>query len=99
MMNNAWKINEGDRNYGKGWTNKSESPQKPGQMAQQRNAPAAGGRPGTATQAQTMSRPQTGYKAQGASASGYAATSSNIFGSSSQALITTTISYPRHELQ
>lgn len=25
MMNNAWKINDGDRNYGKSWTNKDES--------------------------------------------------------------------------
>ena len=25
MMNNAWKINDGDRTYGKGWTNKDES--------------------------------------------------------------------------
>lgn len=24
MMNNAWKINDGDRNYGKGWSNKEE---------------------------------------------------------------------------
>ena len=23
-MNNAWKINDGDRTYAKGWTNKSE---------------------------------------------------------------------------
>jgi len=28
MMNNAWKINDGDRSYGKGWTNKEESPSK-----------------------------------------------------------------------
>lgn len=28
MMNNAWKINDGDRSYGKGWTNKDESPSK-----------------------------------------------------------------------
>ena len=28
MMNNAWKINEGDRSYGKGWANKDESPSK-----------------------------------------------------------------------
>lgn len=25
MMNNAWKINDGDRTYGKGWTNKEET--------------------------------------------------------------------------
>ena len=23
MMNNAWKINEGDRSYGKGWSDQS----------------------------------------------------------------------------
>mmetsp|Transcript_22346 Transcript_22346/g.16813 ORF Transcript_22346/g.16813 Transcript_22346/m.16813 type:complete len:188 (-) Transcript_22346:93-656(-) len=28
MMNNAWKINEGDRSYGKGWANKDTSPSK-----------------------------------------------------------------------
>lgn len=28
MMNNAWKINEADKTYGKGWTNKEESPSK-----------------------------------------------------------------------
>jgi len=28
MMNNAWKINEGDRTYAKGWTNKDEAPSK-----------------------------------------------------------------------
>ena len=27
MMNNAWKINDGDRTYGKGWTNKDTQPQ------------------------------------------------------------------------
>lgn len=27
MMNNAWKINEGDRSYGKGWANKDTQPQ------------------------------------------------------------------------
>jgi hypothetical protein len=26
MMNNAWKINEGDRSYGKAWTNKDTQP-------------------------------------------------------------------------
>lgn len=48
MMNNAWKINEGDRTYGKAWAN--ESPSKP--AAQQYNAKsqlAAGQRPGTAS--------------------------------------------------
>lgn len=24
MMNNAWKINDGDRTYAKGWSNKDE---------------------------------------------------------------------------
>jgi len=28
MMNNAWKINEGDKTYGKGWANEAASPQK-----------------------------------------------------------------------
>jgi hypothetical protein len=28
MMNNAWKINDGDRTYGKAWANKDESPSK-----------------------------------------------------------------------
>lgn len=53
MMNNAWKINDGDRNYGKGWTNKEETG-----PAQKKNEPAsaAGGRPGTSSQ-QTYSRP------------------------------------------
>jgi hypothetical protein len=30
MMNNAWKINDGDRSYGKGWAQKDESPNKAG---------------------------------------------------------------------
>jgi Ca2+-binding EF-hand superfamily protein len=61
MMNNAWKINDGDRNYGKGWTNKDESgpAAKKGGAPQNQNATAAGTRPGTASQ-QTYSRPQTG---------------------------------------
>lgn len=62
MMNNAWKINEGDRSYGKGWSNKDTSPSKnPGQ---------AYGARGGAGSTQTYSRPQTGYKAGGASAQG-----------------------------
>jgi hypothetical protein len=29
MMNNAWKINDGDRTYGKGWASKdTDSPGK-----------------------------------------------------------------------
>mmetsp|Transcript_22350 Transcript_22350/g.16819 ORF Transcript_22350/g.16819 Transcript_22350/m.16819 type:complete len:97 (-) Transcript_22350:1567-1857(-) len=27
MINNAWKMNEADRSYGKGWSNKEEQPQ------------------------------------------------------------------------
>lgn len=53
MMNNAWKINEGDRqNNGKAWTNKGESPSKtPNQGYQAKgastgNSTAAGGRVG-----------------------------------------------------
>jgi hypothetical protein len=29
MMNNAWKINDGDKSYTKGWGNDSASPAKP----------------------------------------------------------------------
>lgn len=42
MMNNAWKINDGDRSYSKGWKGEKESPQK----AATRGG-AAGSRPGT----------------------------------------------------
>lgn len=28
MMNNAWKINDGDRTYGKGWKGEEGSPSK-----------------------------------------------------------------------
>ena len=87
-MNNAWKINEGDRSYGKGWTNKEESPSKPGQAAANRNPATAGQRVGGgsnagAAQAQTYSRPQTGSRG-GPSQSGYQGgnTANNIFGSS-----------------
>jgi Ca2+-binding EF-hand superfamily protein len=58
MMNNAWKINEGDRSYSKGWTNKDES--SPNKAAAPKNAPAAGGRPASTAggaQTQTYSRP------------------------------------------
>lgn len=52
MMNNAWKINDGDRTYQKGWAApKDESPAK-GAPARG-GAPvggAAGGRTGTASQ-------------------------------------------------
>jgi hypothetical protein len=27
MINNAWKVNEGDKTYQKGWANKDEAPQ------------------------------------------------------------------------
>lgn len=47
MMNNAWKINDGNKTYGKGWA--SESPGKSAaQGAPARGGAAAGGRPGTA---------------------------------------------------
>jgi hypothetical protein len=37
MMNNAWKINDGDRTYAKGWKDEGSSPNKnPGQAAQSR---------------------------------------------------------------
>lgn len=82
MMNNAWKINDGDRNYGKGWSNKDES--GPAQKQNQnQNMSAAGGRPGTASQPQTYSRPQTGSRGQAVS-SGYQG-GNNIFGTPAQA--------------
>jgi hypothetical protein len=34
MMNNAWKINEGDKVYGKAWTNKSQESTGFGQRPQ-----------------------------------------------------------------
>jgi len=55
MMNNAWKINDGDRSYGKGWTNKDESPNK--SAAQAYNA--KGGAPGTAAGQRASGAPQT----------------------------------------
>ena len=42
MINNAWKINEGDRSYAKGWTNKEEQP-KSLQQSYGSNRPAKGG--------------------------------------------------------
>jgi Ca2+-binding EF-hand superfamily protein len=86
MMNNAWKINEGDRSYGKSWTNKGESssPQKSASQAWQQKggAPvgtAAGQRPATGqAQPQTYNRPQTGSRP-GPSNTGYS-TGNNIFG-------------------
>lgn len=56
MMNNAWKLNEADRTYSKGWSNKDTSPSK---TPAQSYGKAAGGN------TQTYSRPQTGYRAQG----------------------------------
>jgi Ca2+-binding EF-hand superfamily protein len=67
MMNNAWKINDGDRTYAKGWSNKDEgAPNKTASQAfgargGNQQASAAGGRPGTSSQ-QTYSRPQTGSR-------------------------------------
>lgn len=54
MMNNAWKINDGDRTYGKGWSNKDEgAPNRNAAQSYQarggNNNVAAGGRPGTAS--------------------------------------------------
>ena len=40
MMNNAWKINEGDRSYGKAWAQKDEG--SPSKSAQGRGAPVGG---------------------------------------------------------
>lgn len=45
-MNNAWKINEGDRTYNKGWTNKEESPSKTPAQSTQARGVAAGQRLG-----------------------------------------------------
>lgn len=53
MMNNAWKINEGDRTYGKGWSNNDTSPSKtPGQSYNAKTGGSGGG-----GGAQTYSRP------------------------------------------
>jgi Ca2+-binding EF-hand superfamily protein len=88
MMNNAWKINEGDRSYGKGWANKDESPQKSaGQAYGARNqgpaaGTAAGQRAGTTGSQQNYSRPQTGSRP-GPSNTGYS-TGNNIFGTSAK---------------
>jgi Ca2+-binding EF-hand superfamily protein len=92
MMNNAWKINDGDRTYQKGWANKDESPNKSaaqsfnarGGNQAPANATGAGQRVGGAAQTQTFSRPQTGSRG-GPSNSGYQggnSTANNIFGSS-----------------
>jgi Ca2+-binding EF-hand superfamily protein len=47
MMNNAWKINDGDRTYQKGWKGEEKSPAKKGTAGG-----SAGGRPGTSSQQQ-----------------------------------------------
>lgn len=70
MMNNAWKINDGNKTYGKGWANKDEAPAKGGPASRGNVGTAAGQRPGTAQQPQTYSRPQTGAGRQPVS-SGY----------------------------
>lgn len=55
MMNNAWKINDGNKSYGKAWANKDESPNKSAAQAYGARGgaggagQAAGGRPGTAS--------------------------------------------------
>lgn len=75
MMNNAWKINDGDRTYQKGWANKDESPNKNPSQAygNKGGAPvgtSAGQRPGGQANTQTYSRPQTGSRG-AASSSGF----------------------------
>ena len=47
MMNNAWKINEGDKAYGKGWSNQEASPMKssPAKKPFRVNDPASGSKP------------------------------------------------------
>jgi hypothetical protein len=52
MINNAWKLNEADRNYNKGWSNKDEgAPGKKGNLQQSYNqgkpSSSAGTRPQT----------------------------------------------------
>jgi hypothetical protein len=42
MINNAWKINEADRSYNKGWTNKDEEGSK-GKSIQQAYGSQKGG--------------------------------------------------------
>jgi Ca2+-binding EF-hand superfamily protein len=77
MMNNAWKINDGDRNYGKGWKDDSSPTKTPGQGYAAKGGPTGsqkGGAPSTAAGGAT-GRPQTGYnRAQGQP-------NNNIFGS------------------
>ena len=71
MMNNAWKINDGAKNYGKSWANKDEAGPAKGGPASRGGATAvgtaAGQRIGTAQAPQTYSRPQTGAGRQPAS--------------------------------
>lgn len=42
-MNNAWKINEGDRSYGKGWSNAGESSAPKGGMGASRGGARGAG--------------------------------------------------------
>ena len=50
MINNAWKLNEADKTYNKGWSNKDEgAPGKKGNLQQSYNQTStAGTRPQTA---------------------------------------------------
>ena len=53
MMNNAWKINDGDKSYGKAWADKGAAPQKGGNLqsrgaAAQKQGSAPGGGSGGA---------------------------------------------------
>jgi hypothetical protein len=75
MMNNSWKINDGDRTYAKGWTNKQQQKQQDTvsnagstasrpQSAFGQAKPAAGQRPATSQQQQpaySKNQSQTGY--------------------------------------
>ena len=57
MMNNAWKINDGDRTYAKGWGNKQEQSQTFSSRPATTARAAAGQRPGSAVgQASVHSR-------------------------------------------
>jgi len=53
MMNNAWKINEGDKTYGKAWAGEDTGKPSFG------NKPAQGGRPATGA-GRPVARPTTG---------------------------------------
>ena len=68
MINNSWKINDGDRSYGKGWSNADEGGPKKGAPARGggvaaggRNAQSRGGAPfGTSAPAQAASKGEEG---------------------------------------